>query len=115
MSDAPDCTKGDASTLAGQVGKKAALKLQARRNPPPGIWFGLGMMGLIGWSVTVPALLGLGLGVWLDRRYPGAHAWTLALFVAGLTLGCFNAWRWVAKEDSAMHRLQKDADDDAHS
>ena len=23
--------------------------------------------------------------------------------IAGLTLGCFNAWHWVAKEDKAMH------------
>jgi ATP synthase protein I len=52
----------------------------------------------------VPALIGVALGAWLDRHYPGAHAWTLALLLAGLTLGCFNAWRWVAQEDRAMHQ-----------
>ena len=76
------------------------------------VWFGLGMIGLIGWSVTVPALLGLALGLWLDRQYPGTHAWTLALFVGGLTLGCFNAWHWVDKEDRSMHRTQREGNDD---
>jgi predicted F0F1-ATPase subunit len=35
-----------------------------------GVWFGLGMMGLIGWSVAVPTLLGAALGLWLDSRHP---------------------------------------------
>lgn len=113
MRDAPDRITDEASALAQQVGQKAARTLRARRNPPPGVWFGLGMMGLIGWSVTVPALLGLALGLWLDRHYPGTHVWTLAMLVAGLTLGCFNAWHWVAKEDRAMHRLPKNGGDDA--
>jgi ATP synthase protein I len=98
--------------LADQVGAKAARKLKASREPAAGAWFGLGMMGLIGWSVSVPALIGVALGAWLDRHYPGAHAWTLALLVAGLTLGCFNAWRWVAREDRAMHQPPTEDDDE---
>ena len=88
-----------------------ASKLKARRDPAPGVWFGLGMMGLIGWSVSVPALLGVALGAWLDSRYRGQHSWTLALLVAGLTLGCFNAWHWVAKEDKAMRDEQENHDE----
>ena len=92
----------DEPTFAAQIGAQAARKLRARRNPTPGVGFGLGMMGLIGWSVAVPAMLGIALGIWLDRRHPGAHSWTLALFFGGLALGCFNAWHWVAQEDKAM-------------
>ena len=98
-------------TFAGQVGAKAARKLKARRNSTPGVWFGLGMMGLIGWSVVVPTLLGAALGSWLDSHYPGKHAWTLALLMAGLAIGCFNAWHWVAKEDKAMRDELEDDDD----
>jgi ATP synthase protein I len=93
-------------TLADQVGAKASRKLKARHNGTPGVWFGLGMMGLIGWSVVVPTLLGAGLGLWLDQRYPGGRSWALALLMAGLTLGCLNAWHWVAREDQAMHDEQ---------
>jgi ATP synthase protein I len=84
--------------LGQEVGEKAARKLRARRNSAQGVWFGLGMMGLVGWSVAIPTLLGAALGIWLDQHYPGKHAWTLALLVAGLCIGCLNAWHWVAKE-----------------
>ncbi|QAY86141.1 AtpZ/AtpI family protein [Pseudomonas arsenicoxydans] len=99
----PPISAPGSPTLAEQVGAKAARKLKARRNGTPGVWFGLGMMGLIGWSVVVPTLLGAALGLWLDQHYPGGRSWTLALLVAGLTIGCLNAWHWVAKEDRAMH------------
>lgn len=93
--------------FAEQVGVKATRKLKARRNNTSGVWFGLGMMGLIGWSVVVPTLLGAALGLWLDQRYPGGRSWTLALLVAGLIIGCFNAWHWVDKEDKAMRDEQE--------
>ncbi len=85
-----------------RIGSKATRKLRARRDGS-GAWAGLGMMGLVGWSVVVPALIGVALGAWLDDHHPGPLSWTLALLMAGLTLGCMNAWRWVAREDRAMH------------
>ncbi len=97
-------------SFAEQVGAKAKRKLRARRNPARDVWLGLGMMGLIGWSVTVPTLLGAALGLWLDKHPSGTHTWTLALMVAGLTIGCANAWHWVAKEEKAMRDEQR-ADD----
>ena len=99
------------SSLSQEVGEKAARKLKARRNSAPGVWFGLGMIGLIGWSVVVPTLLGATIGIWLDRHYPGEHAWTLALLVAGLALGCFNAWHWVAREHQEIRDEQDDIDE----
>lgn len=97
--------------LAAQVGTRARRKLRARRDPAPGVWFGLGTMGLIGWSVALPTLAGAALGRWIDLRWAGAHRWTLALLVAGLTLGCFNAWHWVAREDRAIHEGDERDDD----
>ena len=94
-----------------QIGPKAARKLKARRRTSPGVWSGLGMMGLIGWSVAIPTLLGAALGTWLDQNHPGGRSWTLALLVAGLTLGCLNAWLWVSKEDAAMRKEQEDDDE----
>jgi ATP synthase protein I len=96
------------SALSRQIGAKAARKLKARRNSTPGVWYGLGMMGLIGWSVAIPTLLGAAIGLWLDKHHVGQRSWTLALLVAGLTIGCLNAWLWVAKEDKAMRDEQED-------
>ena len=104
---AKQAREADAS-LSEEVGAKAARKLKARRNAAQGVWFGLGMMGLIGWSVVIPTLLGAALGIWLDQHYPGKHAWTLALLMAGLAIGCLNAWHWVAKEDKEIRDEQED-------
>ena len=89
------------------VGAQENRKLKARRTRAH-VWSGLGLLGLIGWSVCLPTLLGVWLGLWLDRRHPGTHAWTLALLVAGLCLGCANAWHWMTKEQSAINRGQED-------
>jgi len=99
------------SALIKQVDIKAARKLKAKSASHQGVWFGLGMMGLIGWSVVVPTLLGAALGVWLDAHHSGKHAWTLALLVGGLVIGCLNAWHWVTKEHKAMQNTQEDSDD----
>ena len=86
-----------------RVASETARKLRVQRDGSNGVWFGLGMSGLIGWSVAVPTLAGVALGVWLDRRHSGAFSWTLALLVAGLMIGCLNAWFWVAQQNKAMH------------
>jgi len=94
--------------LADTIDTQARRKLHARRHATPGMWPGLGMMGLIGWSVVVPTLAGAALGLWIDRHYPGPHSWTLALLVGGLVIGCFQAWSWVAKEEQAMRDEQSE-------
>ena len=108
MSDDPNKSVNEATTFATEIGAKAARKIKARKSTQ-GVWLGLGMMGLVGWSVVVPTLLGAALGIWLDKHHPGKHAWTLALLVGGLALGCMNAWFWVAKEEKAMRdELERD-------
>jgi ATP synthase protein I len=112
MSEEPETrSPRDETAFSRAVGAKAARKLKARRHSAQGVWFGLGMMGLIGWSVAVPTLLGAALGLWLDKRHPGGHSWTLALLVAGLAIGCLNAWHWVAKEEKAMREEQEESDE----
>jgi ATP synthase protein I len=99
------------SSLGEEVGRNAARKRRAQRNPAPGVWFGLGMMGLVGWSVAIPTLLGAALGIWLDKHHSASHSWTLMLLFIGLAIGCLNAWHWVAREDKAMRDEQDDGDE----
>lgn len=82
-------------TLSESVGTKADRKIEARREPKAIVYFGLGMFGLVGWSVAVPTLLGVALGIWIDRTWPSQFSWSLMLLVLGIALGCLNAWRWV--------------------
>jgi ATP synthase protein I len=94
-----------------QLAAKIARKLDAQHQPARVVWFGLGMMGVIGWSVTVPMLLGAALGLWLDKHHPSGHSWTLSLGFAGLALGCWNAWHWVLRENKSMHHTRGTGDD----
>jgi ATP synthase protein I len=110
MSDKPPVAQSG-QAFAGQVAASAARKLKARRHPAQNVWFGFGMMGMVGWSVVVPTLLGAALGLWLDKRFPGGHSWTLALLAAGLAIGCANAWHWIAGEEKAMREEQEDDHD----
>jgi ATP synthase protein I len=107
MTDKPPPCKSS-PTFGEQIAAQEARKLKARRGNAQDVWFGFGMMGLIGWSVVVPTLLGAALGIWLDKHHPGGHSWTLALLVAGLAIGCANAWHWVAREEKIMREEQED-------
>jgi ATP synthase protein I len=104
MVDDPENRPSMAETVfTREVARKTARKLKAQHSGPQGIWFGLGMSGLVGWSVAIPTLVGAFLGLWLDHHHPGGHSWTLALLVAGLTLGCANAWHWLSQQDKEMN------------
>jgi ATP synthase protein I len=99
---------GGETTFSREVGAQAARKLKARRGATRSVWFGLGMSGLVGWSVTVPTLIGAALGLWVDKHYPGPYSWTLMLLLLGLVIGCLNAWHWV---DSEYKEMQEDSDE----
>ena len=99
MSDAPSPESPDAKTEIGEeIGRKAARKLRARRERHRSIWFGLGMLGVVGWAVVIPTLLGAALGRWLDAPGRGRVSWTVTLLLVGLVIGCVNAWYWVKRE-----------------
>jgi ATP synthase protein I len=92
---------GPHDELLDTVQRKEARKQRARREGERGLAFGLGLFGLVGWSVAIPTLIGIGLGVWIDTRSEGPYSWTLMLMLIGVVVGCLNAWYWVRKE---MHR-----------
>jgi ATP synthase protein I len=89
-----------------QVSRKEARKLKAQSHRPAGVWFGLGMFGLIGWSVALPALAGALLGAWIDRTWPSRYSWTLMLLLGGIILGSMNAWYWVGQERKKIEKEQ---------
>lgn len=87
----------------GRLYRAVASRTQRRRRRrrEAGVWASLGMMGLVGWSIAVPTLIGAALGGWLDQRWPTGISWRLTLLVAGVVVGCFNAWHWIWKEGGA--------------
>ena len=73
------------------VGAKQNRMLRARSGKDT-FWSSLQLLGVVGWSVALPTLLGIALGIFIDRRWPGGFPWTLTLLFAGLVFGCANAW-----------------------
>jgi ATP synthase protein I len=100
----PGAKPGPADDFARQVKIKETRKLKAQANAKDNVWFGLGMFGLVGWSVAIPTLLGIALGIWIDRTWPSQYSWTLMLLLLGLVLGCLNAWHWISQEHQKIDR-----------
>lgn len=95
---------GDADDrLLAQIRRKAARRQRARRPSGRSPWLDLGLYGVVGWSIVLPTLAGVALGLWIDTVRPSRFSWTLMLLAAGLFIGCWNAWRWVTLEQQAIH------------
>lgn len=89
---------GSTDELERAVKKKSERKLKARKQGKQSPWFGLGMFGLVGWSIVLPTLLGILLGSWIDSQWPSRFSWKLMLLFMGVIVGCANAWYWINKE-----------------
>jgi ATP synthase protein I len=100
--------KDGRNDFARRIGEKEARKVKARSSKDRGLWFGLGTMGMIGWSVAVPTLIGVAVGLWLDMHYPGQISWTLTFLSIGLAIGCANAWYWVERERKKIEGDEND-------
>ncbi len=87
-----------------EINKKEERAVKAREKRGMSTLQWIGMLGIIGWSVTIPLLLGVFIGKWIDGHYPGPRSFTLMFLFAGLVTGCWNAWYWVRKEIKRVTR-----------
>ena len=55
----------------------------------------LGQIGVLGWIIVTPMLIGMFGGRWLDHRFGSGLFWTAPLLMLGAALGCWSAWRWM--------------------
>ena len=100
--------KKNMNSFSEEISVKEKRKLKALNSNNQSVWSGLGMFGMVGWSVAIPALLGAALGIWLDKKYAQSFSWTLTCLISGLVAGCAIAWNWVAKEDKNIHQDNED-------
>lgn len=104
MSTEKPTSTEDKESFKREVATKAQRKEHARTHPASPLWSGFSLFGIVGWAVSIPTLLGIALGLWLDHNYSASHSWTLTMLALGLALGCYNAWRWVSQEERSIHR-----------
>lgn len=90
----------DKEELPEIVDEKSRRKLKGLREKNKSLFFGLGMFGMVGWAIAIPAVIGVLLGRWLDLGEVGRPqvSWTLTGLFAGLCIGCLIAWQWVRRE-----------------
>ena len=90
--------KNPEKDLIDKVGQDAENKIRASKQGKE-IMFGMGVFGVVGFSIAIPTLLGTFLGLFLDNRSNSDISYTLTFLFLGLVMGCLSAWRWV-KETS---------------
>ena len=92
----PESTRGEA--LRGIALRKSQRRERARRRGTDNVWSWMGMFGLVGWTVAVPTLLGLALGVVVDNRVESSVSLTITFLVVGVAIGAATAWYWIRQE-----------------
>lgn len=83
--------------LLNKIDRESKKKIRAEEEGSE-IMFGLGLFGIVGWSIAIPTVIGIALGVYLDNRFTQTFSWTLTLLFAGVILGALNAWKWIKEK-----------------
>lgn len=92
----PTRTDGPQERFAREVRRKAERRRSAGDRRSILSW--IGVFGMVGWTVSIPALAGAVAGRWLDRTRDDQVSWTISLILLGLVVGAATAWYWVARE-----------------
>lgn len=91
--------------------KRREERRLAARNRTEHSWFGLGMLGLVGWAFAIPMLAVLGVGIWLDTSTDSPYSWSLMGVFVGAAVGAANAWYWVKTE---QRKIEEEHDERTH-
>jgi ATP synthase protein I len=86
-------TAGDPERLDEAVKRRRERQARGRREGEWSIGQNLALIGVLGWTIVTPTLIGVFAGRWLDRQFGSGIFWTLGLLVLGLALGCALAWK----------------------
>lgn len=85
----------DQDPLVEGVRLRGARHRRWLRDGEPSVARHLAQIGVLGWMVVVPMLLGVFAGRWLDDRLHTGLFWTAPLLMVGAALGCWSAWKWM--------------------
>ena len=96
--DPHDESVGGADEVA-EAARRAAKRAQEGRDvPEPSLGVRFGQIGILGWTIVVPTLLGLFVGRWLDRAFATGVFFSAPLIMIGAAFGMWSAWRWMHKQ-----------------
>ncbi len=55
----------------------------------------LAQIGVLGWIIVMPILVGIFAGRWLDRHFNAGLQFTAPLLMLGAAIGLWSAWKWM--------------------
>jgi ATP synthase protein I len=84
----------DDGLIAG-VRERRARAERGQREGERSTWENLSWMGVLGWLIVTPTLIGMFVGRWIDRSAGSGIFWTVSLLFAGLCVGAYLAWKKV--------------------
>lgn len=83
-----------------KAARQAADRAKAgQSNPEPSLSSRLAQIGVLGWAIVVPILLGLVVGRWIDHFFSTGITFSAALIIGGAAFGMWSAWRWMGGHD----------------
>jgi len=88
-------TGPDEDPLVASARLRAARRRRWLSDGDPSPARRLGQIGVLGWIVVTPMLIGIFAGRWLDGRFHSGLFWTAPLLMLGAALGCWSAWKWM--------------------
>jgi ATP synthase protein I len=88
----------DGSHLADAARRTHDREEAGRRDPEPSLARRFGQIGVLGWVIVGPTMLGVILGNWLDRLLGTGITLAAALTMLGAGLGLWLALRWMHEQ-----------------
>jgi ATP synthase protein I len=83
--------------LARGARREGARDLRWRTEKTPPVARHLGQIGVLGFMIVIPMLIGIYAGRWLDTQLHTGLFFTAPLLMLGAVAGCWWAWRWIQK------------------
>ena len=88
----------DPNGLARAAREAAERDRRGREDPEPSLGRRLGQIGILGWTIVVPALIGLFLGRAADRALGTGIFFSAPMLMLGVAFGFWSAWRWMHRQ-----------------
>ena len=84
--------------MADAVRKRQERRTRWLTEGQPSVARFFGQIGVLGWIIVAPALIGLFFGRWLDHKLGTGIFWSAPLLLLGVVIGFWSAWRWMHRQ-----------------
>ncbi len=100
----PENDQDNKSEFRDSIASREKRRIRAEKKRDVDTWSALGVMGVVGWTVALPTVIGSFLGLWMDYMWPYKVSWTLTMLGAGLFIGCVFAGLWLKRQKDRIVR-----------